>query len=33
MVELDSYPGDPAEAAQISKAYLDRLLNPAADPL
>lgn len=31
MVELDSYPGDPAEAAQISKAYLDRLLNPAAD--
>ena len=32
MVELDSYPGDPAEAAQISKAYLDRLLNPAADP-
>jgi inosose dehydratase len=33
MVELDSYPGDPAEAAQISKAYLDRLLNPAADRL
>ena len=31
MVELDSYPGDPAEAAQISKAYLDRLLNPATD--
>ena len=31
MVELDSYPGDPAEAAQISKAYLDRLLNPAVD--
>jgi inosose dehydratase len=33
MVELDSYPGDPAEAAQISKAYLDRLLNPAANRL
>ena len=33
MVELDSYPGDPAEAAQISKAYLERLLNPAADRL
>jgi inosose dehydratase len=33
MVELDSYPGDPAEAAQISRAYLDRLLNPAADRL
>jgi len=33
MVELDSYPGDPAEAAQISKAYLDRLLNPTADRL
>ena len=31
MVELDSYPGDPAEAAQISKAYLDRVLNPAVD--
>ena len=33
MVELDSYPGDLAEAAQISKAYLDRLLNPAANRL
>jgi len=33
MVELDSYPSDPAEAAQISKAYLDRLLNSAADRL
>lgn len=27
MVELDAYDGDPAEAAQISKAYLDRLLS------
>lgn len=26
VVELDSYDGDPAEAAQLSKAYLDRLL-------
>ena len=27
IVELDSYDGDPAEAARISKAYLDRLLS------
>jgi inosose dehydratase len=27
VVELDSYEGDPAEAARISKAYLDRLLS------
>jgi inosose dehydratase len=27
MVELDSYSGDPADAARISKAYLDRLLS------
>lgn len=27
VVELDSYDGDPAEAARISKAYLDRLLS------
>jgi inosose dehydratase len=26
IVELDSYDGDPAEAARISKAYLDQLL-------
>jgi inosose dehydratase len=26
MVELDTYDGDPSEAAQISKDYLDRLL-------
>jgi inosose dehydratase len=32
MVELDSYPGDPAEAAQISKAYLDRLLESGGGP-
>ena len=29
MVELDAYAGDPAEAAQISKTYLDRLLESA----
>lgn len=27
LVELDAYDGDPLEAAQISKAYLDELLN------
>jgi inosose dehydratase len=27
IVELDSYPGDPLEAAKISKAYLDQLLS------
>lgn len=27
VVELDSYDGDPGEAARISKAYLDRLLS------
>lgn len=27
LVELDGYDGDPLEAAQISKAYLDELLN------
>jgi inosose dehydratase len=27
VVELDSYDGDPADAARISKAYLDRLLS------
>ena len=26
IVELDSYEGDPAEAARISKAYLEQLL-------
>ncbi len=26
IVELDSYDGDPAEAARISKTYLDKLL-------
>jgi hypothetical protein len=26
MVELDSYDGDPKEAAKISKQYLDELL-------
>jgi inosose dehydratase len=26
VVELDSYAGDPREAAEISKAYLDKLL-------
>jgi hypothetical protein len=26
MVELDSYDGDPAEAARISKSFLDKLL-------
>ena len=31
IVELDSYDGDPAEAAQISKAYLDAApLKPGA---
>lgn len=33
MVELDAYAGDPAEAAQISKTYLDRLLESAGGPL
>ena len=28
IVELDSYDGDPAEAARISKAYLEKLLAP-----
>ena len=27
MVELDAYDGDPRRAAEISKAYLDRLLS------
>jgi inosose dehydratase len=30
VVELDDYDGDPREAAEISKAYLDRLLTDAA---
>jgi inosose dehydratase len=27
IVELDAYAGDPREAAEISKAYLDKLLD------
>jgi inosose dehydratase len=27
IVELDPYPGDPPEAARISKVYLDQLLS------
>lgn len=29
LVELDSYHGEPADAARISKAYLDALIDPA----
>jgi inosose dehydratase len=32
IVELDSYDGDPAEAARISKAYLDAALEKVPDP-
>jgi inosose dehydratase len=31
LVELDAYDGDPAEAAEISKAYLDKLLESTAE--
>jgi inosose dehydratase len=32
IVELDAYAGDPREAAQISKTYLDKLLEPEGQP-